>query len=166
MSVPNIRINGAFFPLESPRIQRTQPGEAQGSNLRGRDDSYRLRLKGDYQGFKEIQAIKARLNEISERMQGSVDKEEILEKIKEGINRINKFFPPYPPGSEDRVRFLKGYVAFRVLIERLSLPPDTIDMTEEDAYEKSILLKDTIGKQGKDLSTNKEAIQYIVNDSL
>lgn len=166
MSVANIRNIGTLNPLGNPVVQRQGASPIRESPISG--DSYNLRLKGDYQGFKEIQAIKARLNEFAEMMRekgaGSDYKRDFLEKVKDGLTGMTKFFPPYPPGSEERVRFLKGYVAFRVLIERLTIPPDTMNMTEEVASEKSGRIRDAVAGQKENLSGTPETIHYLLNE--
>ena len=39
------------------------------------------------------------------------------------LENIVKRFPPFPPGSEERIKNLKGFNAFRKLIDRLTIPP-------------------------------------------
>lgn len=162
MSVSNINLTG--FP-STPGVAKGPNGRAAPSSLKGqsRTEGYNIGLRKDARDFKEIQAIKTRLNEIAEEMRGSSLKErDILERIKANLNGINKFFPPYPPGSEDRVRLLKSYVAFRILIERLTIPPDIMDMTDVKASEKSIKIKEAIAQEDKAISTNSESMQYLL----
>jgi len=47
-----------------------------------------------------------------------------IEAMKEKLTTIVKDFPPYPVGSEDRVRHLREFAALRAIIERLTIPPD------------------------------------------
>lgn len=163
MAVTNIRITGTSIPANLREGLVVHKALVRESSQSG--DSYNLRLKGDYQGFKEIQAIKLRLNELAERIRGLEKREDVLEELKSNLNQINKFFPPYPPGSEERVKFLKSFVAFRVLIDRLTTSPVTTNMTEEMASEKSISLRDAIARQGEGISTDKKALQYLLNNS-
>jgi hypothetical protein len=46
-----------------------------------------------------------------------------LERMKEHLAQITTQFPPFPPGSKDRVRALRAYTYFRNLIDQLTIPP-------------------------------------------
>jgi len=46
-----------------------------------------------------------------------------IERMKAQLERIIKMFPPYPPGSEDRVRALRACAGCRKLIDQLTIPP-------------------------------------------
>lgn len=139
-------------------MQRTQAS----ASFRAQRDN--LGLKGETRVFNEIQSIKMRLNDLAEDIKKSSRKgDKILEEIKARLNEINKFFPPYPPGSEDRVRLIKGYVAFRLLIEKLTIPPETdvIGMTDKKALERSISLMEDIVAEDKGITINSEGLQNL-----
>ena len=52
-----------------------------------------------------------------------------IERMTAQLGRIMKQFPPYPPGSEDRVRALRAYAGCRKLIDQLTIPPpDELEM--------------------------------------
>jgi hypothetical protein len=53
--------------------------------------------------------------------------EDYIAQVKSQATVMQKFYPPYPPGSEARVQMLKDVPAFRDQIERLSAAPDGID---------------------------------------
>ncbi len=44
--------------------------------------------------------------------------------MKKELEVVTKSYPPFPPGSEERVRRLRGYAALRVMIDRLTVPPE------------------------------------------
>jgi hypothetical protein len=48
-----------------------------------------------------------------------------IEEIKAQLERIIKNFPPFPPGSEERIKFLRGYNALRKQIDQMTFPPKT-----------------------------------------
>jgi hypothetical protein len=52
---------------------------------------------------------------------------EAVSRMQESLETITKSYPPFPPGSEERVRALKSYAALRKQIAQLTVPP------EEDA---------------------------------
>jgi hypothetical protein len=44
--------------------------------------------------------------------------------LKDQMNTILRTLPPFPPGSQERVRLLKSYIGLRKLIEDLTIPPE------------------------------------------
>ncbi len=46
-----------------------------------------------------------------------------IERMKAELVKIIKMFPPYPPGSEERVRALRACAGCRKLIDQLTIPP-------------------------------------------
>jgi hypothetical protein len=49
--------------------------------------------------------------------------EDYIDRLKAQLERIIKNFPPFPPGSEDRIQLLRNYASFRRLIDQLTIPP-------------------------------------------
>ena len=49
--------------------------------------------------------------------------ENYIDRMKTELKRIVKNYPPFPPGSEERVKRLKSISAFRRLIDQLTIPP-------------------------------------------
>ncbi len=50
-----------------------------------------------------------------------------IDAMKKELDVVTKSYPPFPQGSEERVRRLRSYAALRSMIDKLSIPP------EEDA---------------------------------
>jgi hypothetical protein len=48
---------------------------------------------------------------------------EAVSRMQESLETITKSYPPFPPGSEERVRALKSYAALRKQIAQLTVPP-------------------------------------------
>ena len=46
-----------------------------------------------------------------------------IDQMKSQLENIVKRFPPFPPGSEERIENLKRFNAFRKLIDKLTVPP-------------------------------------------
>jgi len=53
--------------------------------------------------------------------------EDYLSQIKTQSPSTNKFYPPYPPGSEDRVQMLKQFPFFREQIAQLAMVSDSAE---------------------------------------
>ena len=49
--------------------------------------------------------------------------ENSVEGMKGQFGEFLKYYPPFPPGSEERIKLLRGYVGFRKLIDQLTFPP-------------------------------------------
>ena len=47
-----------------------------------------------------------------------------IAQMKSSLSEIMKQYPPFPPGSEERVAILKSFSALRHQIDRLSFPPE------------------------------------------
>jgi hypothetical protein len=74
-----------------------------------------------------LEAIHSRLNSIAKSIR-FVDRtmeltEKYIEQMKGRLKRIVKHYPPFPPGSEERVKLLRSFNAFRKLIDQLTIPP-------------------------------------------
>jgi len=53
--------------------------------------------------------------------------EDYIAQIKTQSVTTDKFYPPYPPGSDDRAQLLKQFPYFREQIAQLSMSPDSAD---------------------------------------
>ena len=49
--------------------------------------------------------------------------EKNLQEMKASLEQINKSYPPYPPGSDERVQALRRFGSLRHLIDQLTVPP-------------------------------------------
>jgi hypothetical protein len=48
-----------------------------------------------------------------------------IEQMESEVEMFLKQYPPYPPGSEDRVNYLSRFAMLRKQIDQLTFPPDT-----------------------------------------
>jgi DNA repair exonuclease SbcCD ATPase subunit len=78
-------------------------------------------------GFSKVQKRNEQLNEIARRIRHDNSLLETIHdyiaKIKSQLERIVKNYPPFPPGSEERIRILRSVKAFRSQIDQLTVPP-------------------------------------------
>jgi archaellum component FlaC len=75
----------------------------------------------------KFQAFKSSLNAVAKNIRNA-DKtmEEIetyIEAMKAQLERIVKNYPPFPPGSEERIEKLRSFNTFRKQIDELTIPP-------------------------------------------
>jgi hypothetical protein len=76
----------------------------------------------------QLERLKERLNGIARQIRtadqtmDTIDKQ--IENMKSRLARFVKHFPPFPPGSEDRVKLLNSFTVFRKQINRLTFPPN------------------------------------------
>ena len=47
-----------------------------------------------------------------------------IEQMESEVEMFLKQYPPYPPGSEDRVKYLSRFAMLRKQIDQLTVPPD------------------------------------------
>jgi hypothetical protein len=77
--------------------------------------------------FDDLQAFNATLNSLATSIKvadSTMGKIKILiDQMIEQLGRILKNYPPFPPGSEERVKFLRAFAALRKQIDQLSFSP-------------------------------------------
>jgi hypothetical protein len=106
---------------------------------------YVVSVRSETADFARLQEIKAGTNKLAlsvktaDNTMAQID--DYLKQMNVNLDGIVKQFPPYPPGSEDRVRLLKSYSALRALINRLTVP-------SENNGEKSIVSQQTAAAIG------------------
>lgn len=79
-----------------------------------------------------------------------------IEKMKEQLETLLKNYPPFPPGSEERVQILKSIQTFRKQIDQLTIPPpqNTSEMRTLSAHpvdplpDNQALIENNIKKLG------------------
>ena len=77
---------------------------------------------------RQLERLKERLNGMARQIRtadqtmDTIDRQ--IESMKARLTTFVKHFPPFPPGSEDRVRLLNSFTAFRKQINRLTFPPE------------------------------------------
>ncbi|MEW6187998.1 MAG: hypothetical protein AB1585_19935 [Thermodesulfobacteriota bacterium] len=54
--------------------------------------------------------------------QDLMDLGKAISSVQEEMISMRRSLPPFPPGSQERVRILKGYIGLRKLIEQLTIP--------------------------------------------
>jgi len=75
----------------------------------------------------ELQKINDSWNDIAHKKRTYDNKinevEDYVARMKAQLERIIKNFPPFPPGSEERIQVLRSFAGFRKLIDQLTIPP-------------------------------------------
>jgi hypothetical protein len=87
-----------------------------------------------------------------------------IDAMKKELDVITKNYPPFPPGSEERVRRLRGYTALRAMIDKLTIPPEEEARTLSDRKEPapSVSLDEwtvSIGPNGIARTVRTEEVQ-------
>lgn len=74
-----------------------------------------------------LQALNARLNAVAKSIghSDSVMRKigGLLEEMEKRLDAAAKSYPPFPPGSEERVKYLESYTGLRAQIDQLTIPP-------------------------------------------
>lgn len=98
-----------------------------------------------------LNLLKSNLNEvaksikIADRAMETI--EQHIDKMKEQLKQIVKRYPPFPPGSEERIKILKNFSSERKFINSLTIPP-----IEEDFVLKISALKNAIQEDMFDIT--------------
>ena len=83
-------------------------------------------LKGHF-GVDKLETIHSRFNSVARTIRVADENmgkiENYIDSMETESQRIVKNYPPFPPGSEERVKRLKSIAAFRRLIDQLTIPP-------------------------------------------
>jgi len=111
-------------PLPAPSGQATPQPRASG---RGADDSTSFNKPiPSLHRFDSIQASHYSRNEVAASIKNSdssmVEIGAKIDSMKENLEIIVKNFPPYPPGSDDRLKFLRNFNSLRQQIDALTIP--------------------------------------------
>jgi hypothetical protein len=140
MQIPNnISSNEPAFRFSQSRTDKTfeSLGLRPGKNKRFTSQSegsqgFTISLKGRF-GIETLETTHARFNSVARSIRTTNENmgkiENYIERVKAECQRIVKGYPPFPPGSEERVKRLKSINAFRRLIDQLTIPPPSEEFT-------------------------------------
>jgi hypothetical protein len=87
-----------------------------------------------------------RLRKMDQQM-GQIEK--TVSSVKEELSTMRRTLPPFPPGSQERVRILKSYIGLRKLIEQLTIPPEVTSNMDSKIYNQGIHIPE-LGEQATD----------------
>jgi hypothetical protein len=128
MAIMRIGTDQALFHLN--HTPNTLDSLTQKASTSGRisfpkeDTSGSVQVSQSQSAFADLQAFNGILNSlatsirVANRTMGKI--EILIDRMIEQFGRIIKNYPPFPPGSEERVRFLRGFSALRRQIDQLS----------------------------------------------
>lgn len=137
MSIQAISNEGPPIQLTrlEPRSQKNDFNPATAGKTTATEDSVAFSVSSERQSKAErIEKYKAALNEAAAIINGAdgamaaIDGN--LKAMRKDLEEIVKNFPPYPQGSDDRVRMLKSFNALRQQIDALTIPPVKHDGTD------------------------------------
>jgi hypothetical protein len=128
MSITEIGSNQALLHLNytANRLDSLKPksGTSRRISLPKEDPSGQVPVSQSGEAFDDFQALNTIRNAVATSIRvanstmGKI--ETIIDRMKEQLGRIIKNYPPFPPGSEERVKFLRSFKALRQEIDQLS----------------------------------------------
>ncbi|MCJ7582766.1 MAG: hypothetical protein MUP98_19790 [Candidatus Aminicenantes bacterium] len=96
-------------------------------------------------GVDRLEAIYSRLNSVARTIRVADENmgtiENFIDRMETESQRIVKNYPPFPPGSEERVKRLKSIAAFRRLIDQLTIPPPNEEFTANTVPDHDVVSK-------------------------
>jgi flagellin-like hook-associated protein FlgL len=128
MSIAEIGSNQSLlhlnFATNTPDSLKEKLGTGRRINVPKEDPSGGVKESLNAGSFDDLQALNAFLNsvatsiKVADSTMGKI--ETIIDRMKEELGKIIKNYPPFPPGSEERVKFLRSFKALRQEIDQLS----------------------------------------------
>ena len=133
MITSKIAANQAFA-----QVNRLHKGEDNSRQNQGNDDAIKTPggetidgIKAEISSFSAhpLQQFNAEFNavvksiRIADKAMGEIETN--IEQMESEVEMFLKQYPPYPPGSEDRIRYLSRFAMLRKQIDQLTIPPDT-----------------------------------------
>jgi len=121
--------------------------------------------------FGRLQAVNAHLSALAKSigLSDSVMRRigGLLEEMEKSLNAVVKSYPPFPAGSEERVKYLESYTGLRAQIDQLTMPPKEEDtrrlIGDSDGLDIPSLTKDASDEQIlgalERISTSKETLE-------
>lgn len=94
-----------------------------------RADEYNQRMSSSHRAMKTAGTLR-RVDQAMEAVGKTV------ERMESDLEVITKSYPPFPPGSEERVKRLRSYTALRAMIDRLTVPPKQEEQTRTAGIKK------------------------------
>lgn len=133
MITSKIAANQAFA-----QVNRLHKGEDNSRQNQGNDDAIKTSggetidgIKAEISSFSAhpLQQFNAEFNavvksiRIADKAMGEIETN--IEQMESEVEMFLKQYPPYPPGSEDRIKYLSRFAMLRKQIDQLTIPPDT-----------------------------------------
>ncbi len=116
---------------ESANSRQSKTHAVKGSNASESNQAESVKISGKHAAFTKIQSLNATFNSVAtnihtaDNAMGAIEKE--IDKMHEKLETHVKNYPPFLPGSEERVRLLKRFQFFREQIDKMTIPPDYED---------------------------------------
>ncbi len=132
MITSKVAANQAFA-----QVNRLNKGDDASKQNRGHDDVIRTPNGEAVDGIKTeistfsahpLQQFNAEFNavvksiRIADQAMGEIETN--VEQMESEVEMFMKQYPPYPPGSEDRIKYLSRFAMLRKQIDQLTFPPD------------------------------------------
>jgi len=70
------------------------------------------------------------------------DIQNLLDKAERKLQKIVKTYPPFPAGSEERVKLLRSFNSYRKMIDRLTIPPVKSDYLPNISFQPKFSTED------------------------
>jgi flagellin-like hook-associated protein FlgL len=131
MSVSNIGIDQALLSITGTKAQKNASPQRlpNGHRVSSSQDASanRLAVGQGRRAFSRLQSFHRGLNFLAKqiRFADSAMEQigELVKEMKAQLKTMVKNFPPYPIGSDERSSQIRGFNAFRKLIDQLTIPP-------------------------------------------
>jgi hypothetical protein len=160
MTIYQISIDGGLSNLNRP----TQPtgsmprrlSAGKGNTPSGNAPAESVAVNQTHYNFTKLQAVNTTFNALAANIRFA---DRTMETAEKKINRMEtelrthvKNFPPFPPGSEARIKLLRNFSLFRKQIDQLNIPPDSdyaLDIISDSSHKpESGVWEVVVGENG------------------
>ena len=91
----------------------------------------------------KFQSLKSKLNLVARNIRDADETmgkiETYIDKMKAQLGKIVKNYPPFPPGSEERMEKLRAFGTFRKQIDEMTIPPNEVFLMQKQIAESGDL---------------------------
>jgi flagellin-like hook-associated protein FlgL len=158
-----LHLNFATNTLDSVKAKA---GTGKRINVPNEDSSRGAKASQSVGKFDDFQALNDFLNSVAMRIRATDSTmgkiETIIDRMKEELGRIIKNYPPFPPGSEERVKFLRSFKALREEIDQLSFSTNDEGaskvMDNPGVVSQAVDLKAVAGGKGPGLTIRNQQV--------
>jgi len=138
MDTSTVAINQAsYITVSTAKASNSTAGQLSslsGTNSSRGNAASKLTISNSSSVLEKLSTAKAKANSVAQSLKTADETMEnvgnIVDEMKQFLESAVKNFPPFPDGSEERVRLLRSFRGLRTLIDKLTIPPDASENTE------------------------------------
>lgn len=89
--------------------------------------------------FGALNSQKEVWSQVATEVRGLGQARQLIERAQQELDLVFKSFPPFPPGSVERERYLNSVAGIRSIIEKLTIPPEPVEKLKEALAQPALI---------------------------